>query len=86
MSSYGNHVRTPARRAMADKLVELAADSDDGFAEQLHRVAGIDCGWPWDESNRQTAERHHEMLSSDLLAIVALLAEQLSEITDDEAE
>jgi hypothetical protein len=48
MSSYGNHVWTQEREDAARKLVDAAMDcDDDGFAEILHGMAGINIGWPF---------------------------------------
>lgn len=84
MSSYGNHVWTPQREDTVEKLIELAADcNDDGFAETLHAIAGIDHGWPWGEG-AESYKPHPAV--RELFAIVALLAEKLASVTDDDPD
>jgi hypothetical protein len=77
MSSYGNHVWTPERDAAARNLIGYAMnDWDDDFAEALHLIAGIRCGWPW--SNPQPDMRCPDPTSAvgELLAVMAILAER----------
>jgi hypothetical protein len=87
MSSYGNHVCTPERAAAARKLVELAADcDDDGFAETLHAIAGIRVGWPFGPNSAGLIVNTTELDVDNLLAVTALLAEELAGYTSDEDE
>ncbi len=79
MSSYGNHVWTPERESVANKLVQLAMDcDDDGFAETLHGIAGIGVGWPFGDQAAPMHTADPVKAVSDLLAVTALLAEQLA--------
>jgi len=79
MSSSGNHVYTPERAAAARKLVELAADcDDDGFAETLHATAGIRAGWPFGPNSAGLTVNIVELDVDNLLAVTALLAEELA--------
>jgi hypothetical protein len=78
MSSYGNHVWTQEREDAARKLVDAAMDcDDDGFAEILHGIAGIYIGWPFGPEAPRMYQPGPEGFR-ELLAVTALLAEQLS--------
>lgn len=78
MSSYGNHVWTAERDAAARNLVERDMNcDDDGFAEQLHRIAGITpLGWPFGPDAAPTKWDYR--MVGELLAVTALLAEKLA--------
>jgi hypothetical protein len=88
MSSYGNHVYTTERAAAARKLVELAvACNDDGFAEAMHAIAGIHAGWPFGPNGAELTVNTAELDIWNLLAVTALLAEELARYAcDDEDE
>lgn len=87
MSSYGNHCWTPERESVAHKLVQLAMDcDDDGFAETLHGIAGIGAGWPFGDQAAPMHTADPAKAISDLLAVTALLAEQLAERLEHEAD
>ncbi|MGO9352179.1 MAG: hypothetical protein ACLP3C_15645 [Mycobacterium sp.] len=84
MSSYGNHVWTQDRHSAARKLVEAAMDcDDDGFAETLHSIAGISAGWPFGDQAAPMHTADPAKAISELLAVTALLAEQLAQLSDE---
>ena len=74
MSSYGNHVWTQEREDAARKLVDAAMDcDDDGFAEILHGIAGINIGWPFGPEAPRMYQPGPEGFRESL-AVTALLA------------